>query len=72
MKGPVYGQQIHFAHGGSGSSLSVQGADSSIKLDREDKAVAWSDLTDSVGRLGNPVRGGLIPDVETTQAGHSS
>src|SRR5215213_7706456 len=69
-KGPVYGQQIHFSHGGSGSSLSVQGADSLIKLDRENKAVAWSDLTDSSAVSSILSQAGFTPDVETTQAGH--
>src|SRR5215207_7598767 len=35
VKGPVCGQQIRMEHGGSGSTLTVQGADSSVKLDRE-------------------------------------
>src|SRR5208283_5263489 len=47
VKGPVYGQQIHLEHGGTGSTLQVLGADSLIKLDREDKVVAWSDVADS-------------------------
>ena len=70
VKGPVYGQQIQFKHGGSGSTLSVQGADSLIKLDREDKAVAWSNLTDSSAVSSILSQAGLLPDVETTQAGH--
>src|SRR5688500_3671434 len=69
-KGPVFGQQIHFSHGGSGSTLSVQGADSLIKLDRENKAVAWADLTDSSAVSAILSQAGLTPDVETTQAGH--
>lgn len=69
-KGPVYGQQFHFSHGGSGSSLSVQGADSLIKLDRENKAVSWADLTDSSAVSAILSEAGLTPDVETTQAGH--
>ena len=70
VKGPVYGQQIHLVHGGSGSTLTVQGADSSIKLDRENKAVAWADLTDSSAVSSILSQAGLAPDVETTQAGH--
>ena len=69
-KGPVYGQQFHFSHGGSGSSLSVQGADSLIKLDRENKAVSWADLTDSSAVSAILSEAGFTPDVETTQAGH--
>ena len=70
VKGPAYGQEINFAQGGSGSTLVILGADSSIKLDREDKAVAWADLTDSSAVSAILSQAGLIADVETTQAGH--
>ena len=39
-------------------------------MDREDKAVAWSDLTDSAAVSAILSQAGLVPDVETTQAGH--
>jgi hypothetical protein len=70
VKGPVCGQQIRMEHGGSGSTLTVQGADSSVKLDRENKALAWADLTDSSAVSSILSQAGLTPDVETTQAGH--
>jgi len=70
VKGPVYGQEIHFEQGGSGSSLVVVGADSLIKMDREDKVVAWSDLTDSAAVSTILSQASLVPDVETSQAGH--
>ena len=70
VKGPVYGQEIHFEQGGSGSSLVVTGSDSSIKMDREDKAVAWTDLTDSDAVSTILSQAGLTPDVESTTAGH--
>ena len=70
VKGPVYGQQIHFEQGGSGSSLMVLGADSLIKLDREDKVVAWSDLTDSAAVTAILSQSNFVPDIETTNAGH--
>lgn len=70
VKGPVYGQQIRFEQGGSGSILSVLGADSLIKLDREDKAAAWSNLTDSAAATAILSQAGFIADVDTTQAGH--
>lgn len=70
VKGPVYGQQIHFEQGGAGSTLVVLGADSSIKMDREDKAVAWSDLTDSDAVSAMLLQAGLTPDVEITPASH--
>jgi hypothetical protein len=70
VKGPVYGQQILFAQGGAGSSLTVLGADSLIRMDREDKAVAWNDLTDSAAVTSIISEAGFVADVETTQAGH--
>lgn len=70
VKGPVYGQQIRLEQGGSGSTLIVLGADSSIKMDREDKAVAWADMTDSSAVSAILGEMGLAPDVETTEAGH--
>jgi phage protein D len=70
VKGPTYGQQIKFEQGGAGSSLVVLGADSLIKMDREDKAVAWNDLTDSDAVSAILSQASLVPDVETTQAGH--
>lgn len=69
VKGPVFGQQILFEQGGLGT-LVVLGADSLIKMDREDKAVIWSDLTDSAAVSSILSQVGLVPDVETTQAGH--
>jgi len=70
VKGPVYGQQIQFKHGGSGSTLSVQGADSLIKLDREDKVAAWNNLTDSAAVSSILTDAGLVADIDPTQAGH--
>ena len=69
-KGPVYGQKIHFSHGGSGSTLKVEGGDSLVKLDRENKAVAWSNLTDSSAVSSILSQAGLQADVENTQPGH--
>ena len=71
VKGPVYGQQIHFEHGGSGSTLTVMGGDSSIKLDREDKVVAWSDVTDSDAASSILSAAGFTADVESTTASHA-
>jgi phage protein D len=70
VKGPVYGQQIRFEQGGSGSVMSVLGADSLIKLDREDKVAAWSNLTDSAAATAILSQAGFVPDVDSTQAGH--
>jgi len=69
-KGPVYGQKIHFSHGGAGSTLRVEGGDSLIKLDRENKAVAWANLTDSSAVSSILSQAGLVSDIENTQPGH--
>jgi hypothetical protein len=39
-------------------------------MDREDKVVAWSDLTDSAAVSAIVSQASLVPDVETTPAGH--
>ncbi len=70
VKGPAYGQEIHFEHGGSGSLLTVIGSDSLIKLDREDKVVQWSDVTDSDAVTAILGQYELAPDTDTTSAGH--
>jgi phage protein D len=70
VKGPIYGQEIHFEHGGGGSALIVLGADSLLKMDREDKAVAWTDVTDSDAVSTILSQSGMGADVETTNAGH--
>lgn len=70
VKGPVTGQRIRLQHGGAGSTLIVQGADTSITMDREAKSQVWAGLTDSdavSAILGNY---GYTPDVESTTAGH--
>lgn len=70
VKGPVYGQQISFKQGGAGSLLIVLGADSLIKMDREDKVAAWTDLTDSDAVSSILSQAGLAADVDSTQASH--
>ena len=39
-------------------------------MDREDKAVAWTDLTDSDAVVAIVAQAGLASDIETTPAGH--
>src|SRR5215470_2766196 len=71
VKGPVTGQRIFYQHGGGGSYLEVEGADTSIKMARESQAVVWSDLTDS-DAVSQIVGGyGYSADVDSTQASHS-
>src|SRR6266850_1857556 len=70
VKGPVTGQRVYFQHGGGGSYLEVEGADTSIKMARESQAVIWSDLTDS-DAVSQILGGyGYTADVDSTQAGH--
>jgi hypothetical protein len=70
VKGPVSGQQIHLSHGGAGSYVDVLGADNSITMDRENKAVIWPDLTDSDAVSAIISNYGMQSDLETTSAGH--
>jgi hypothetical protein len=70
VKGPVTGQRIHLQHGGAGSTLMVQGADSTITMDREAKSQVWAGLTDSDAVSAILGSYGYVPDVESTSAGH--
>ena len=71
VKGPVTGQKVHFAHGASGSYVEVEGADTSIKLDRESKSAIWSDGTDSDSVRSIVSSHYKTADVDDTSAGHS-
>ncbi len=70
VKGPVHGQQIHLAHGGAGSTLTVIGSDTSIVMDRETRTVQWADVTDGDAVTAIAASYGYIPNVQTTVAGH--
>ena len=69
VKGPVTSQQIRLIHGGAGSVLEVCGADTSITMDREDKAALWTG-TDSSAIQSILATYSLVPDVESTSAMH--
>jgi hypothetical protein len=71
VKGPVYGQQIRLVHGGAGSYCDLQGADTSIAMDRETRAAQWSDVTDSDAVSTILSRYGYTADVESTKASHA-
>jgi len=70
VKGPVTGQRIRLQHGGAGSMLIVQGADTTTTMDRETKSQIWAGLTDSeaVSAILRNYR--YFLDVESTSAGH--
>jgi hypothetical protein len=70
VKGPVYSQQIHFEHGGQGSSLEVRGGDNSILMDREFKSAVWANVTDGETIITILGSYGLTPDVATTNTRH--
>jgi len=72
VKGPVRGQQIHLEHGGEASVLDIIGADSTLAMDREDKAHVWSDATDSqVVTTILQQQGFKNLDIEATPATHA-
>lgn len=70
IKGPVFSQNVHFEHGGTGSYVLIRGADSSIKMARELKSQNWANVTDS--EVVTSILGtyGLIPDVSSTNSRH--
>lgn len=70
VQGPVFSQQIHLRHGGEGSWVDVKGADASIKMDREFKSQAWSNVSDSEAVMVILGSYALIPDVSNTQTRH--
>jgi len=70
VKGPVTKQRIHLQHGGAGSTLVVQGADTSITMDREAKSHIWAGVTDSDAVSSIIGTYGFTPDIESTSAGH--
>jgi len=70
VKGPVTGQQIHLAHGGTGSFVEVFGSDTSIVMDRETQTTLWTDVTDSDAATTILGQYGYNADVDTTSAGH--
>ena len=71
IKGTVYGQQIHLVHGDEGSTLEVLGADTSITMDRENKAALWPEVTDTDAVTQILGTYSLTPDAESTSASHS-
>jgi hypothetical protein len=70
VKGPVCGQQIRLVHGGAGSYCDVRGADSSVAMDREAKAVVWADVSDSNAVAAIVAEYGFVPDVDSTSTTH--
>jgi phage protein D len=70
VKGPVTGQQIRYVHGVSGTYLEVLGADTSVAMNRETRAVAWTDLTDSDAVSSILGQYAYKADVDVTDAGH--
>lgn len=69
IKGPVTSQKINLVHGGSGSLLEVMGADTSITMDRENKAALWTGTDSSaVSQILGTYQ--LTPAVDTTSATH--
>ncbi len=69
-KGPVFSQRINLQHGGAGSEMEVQGADSTIIMEREFKSRVWSNVTDSEAVISIVSGYQLIPDIASTNARH--
>lgn len=69
--GPVVQQDISLTQGGEGSNLYVYGMDATVTMDRENKAVARSNVNDSTAVLEILASYGLVPDVSTTSTMHT-
>jgi hypothetical protein len=70
VKGPVNSQNVHFEHGGAGSTLDVTGTDTSFKMDYQTKPVTWKDVTDSDVAQSILSSYGYTPDVDPTDSRH--
>jgi hypothetical protein len=70
-RGQVYGQNIRLVHGGERSVLSVLGADTRIRMDRESKATVFpaGPVSQAVSRILEHYN--LTPDVEDTEGMYS-
>lgn len=71
VRGPVVGQNASVVHGGGGSTLYVNGADQSIRMNRENKAALWADQTDSAAVQAVIAGYGFTPDVQVTTTQHA-
>ncbi len=71
VHGPITRHEIAFENGGSGSTLAVIGGDTSVAMDREDKAKVWSNVTDSLAVAAVLADYSLVPDVSMTSTFHS-
>jgi phage protein D len=72
VRGPITGAEIHFEHMLGGSFMTIEGGDSTVKMDRERKSAVYDDAKDSDAVqtvLGHYKE--LTADVETTSGLHS-
>lgn len=73
VTGQIRAQRIVLGHGGTNSTLEVEGADIAIEMDRTQQTTVWSGatMTDSTV-VSNIISTGynLIPDVESTTGAH--
>ncbi len=70
VKGQVFGHEIQMLHGGAGSTLTVAGGDSCLRMNREAKLAQWVDMSDSDAVTSVLSAYGFTADVATTPAGH--
>ncbi|MFW6174254.1 MAG: phage late control D family protein [Chloroflexota bacterium] len=70
VKGPVHGQSIHLEHGGAGSTLEVTGSDTTVVMDRENRATTWNGVRDSDVAMAILGGYGYVPDVDPTPGLH--
>ena len=68
--GPVTGQHASLVHGGTNSTLVVEGADASVMMGREDRAEVWADVSDSDVVSTVAGRHGFTSDAQDTSTVH--
>lgn len=71
VKGPVHAQRVRVVHGGAGSQLDVEGGDTTLRMDREDRARVWDSEHDSDAVSTIVGQYGLTADVTDTQGTRS-
>jgi len=71
VNGPVVRQAISVVQGGDGSVVDVFGMDSSVALDRENKAVVHSNVNDSTVVMTILAQYAMVPSVDVTNTIHT-
>ncbi len=72
VKGPVRSHKVHLVHGGAESYLEVEGSDTTVLMDRENKAAVWDSVSDSEAVTAVLSPYGYLLNVDTTSSRHEA